>query len=591
MLDIQNIYATIDNHTRATAKYQFDRLITDYQNLLVNKVKKGTIQAMLKESEGKFGANGGIIEQNINDMLGAILGYDKSYSRLLRKAYILGMVSKIFLAIPMFLRQFISISTISIKQNLNPLEMAYYIVETLFDKKTENWLLMNNSNFALRKMNKNLPTLAQLTGEGFTEDGRNALKKIISATGGHISWSDNAILIAAYKAILRKITKADPSIKDDSIKMEQARHQANEQFKDVLLFDVANTETAFRGLASNKKDGVSQFWTMWQGESFMQVGGILTAIMKVRNNVNGSRSELAILTTRFLASAMFSALINVFAAKVIFPRDDDDEESVLNFFLQDFFWDNIIGGIPWITTFTSLIELSSEGVGKGFDTTIPIYTDIMNIRDKMLEMKHDGSKKDWIKVVKVLESIGNLTGIPIRNAVKILAGTTRLFDNGEESVMNDMSLFFRNKTRTEALNIAVRKGDKEQVQNYMASIFKDNDVKSELMKLMIENPKEKLSFYSQNSFKKKNEDGTFSTYKIPDNVMEKYNALAQRTLRYLIKNPTYRKLSAKEKIKSIQRIINYYYGYKKSIVLKNEKELVDMNILIEKAVIHKKEEQ
>ena len=96
MLDIQNIYATIDNHTRATAKYQFDRLITDYQNLLVNKVKKGTIQAMLKESEGKFGANGGIIEQNINDMLGAILGYDKSYSRLLRKAYILGMVSKIF---------------------------------------------------------------------------------------------------------------------------------------------------------------------------------------------------------------------------------------------------------------------------------------------------------------------------------------------------------------------------------------------------------------------------------------------------------------------------------------------------------------
>ena len=209
----------------------------------------------------------------------------------------------------------------------------------------------------------------------------------------------------------------------------------------------------------------------------------------------------------------------------------------------------------------------------------------------MLEMKHDGSKKDWIKVVKVLESIGNLTGIPIRNAVKILAGTTRLFDNGEESVMNDMSLFFRNKTRTEALNIAVRKGDKEQVQNYMASIFKDNDVKSELMKLMIENPKEKLSFYSQNSFKKKNEDGTFSTYKIPDNVMEKYNALAQRTLRYLIKNPTYRKLSAKEKIKSIQRIINYYYGYKKSIVLKNEKELVDMNILIEKAVIHKKEEQ
>ena len=81
--------------------------------------------------------------------------------------------------------------------------------------------------------------------------------------------------------------------------------------------------------------------------------------------------------------------------------------------------------------------------------------------------------------------------------------------------MNDMSLFFRNKTRTEALNIAVRKGDKEQVQNYIASIFKDNDIKSELMKLMIENPQEKLSFYSQNSFKKKNEDGTFSTYKIP----------------------------------------------------------------------------
>ena len=73
--------------------------------------------------------------------------------------------------------------------------------------------------------------------------------------------------------------------------------------------------------------------------------------------------------------------------------------------------------------------------------------------------------------------------------------------------------------------------------------------------------------------------------------MEKYNALAQRTLRYLIKNSTYRKLSAQEKIKSIQRIINYYYGYKKSVVLKNEKELVDMNILIEKAVIHKKEEQ
>ena len=73
-LRIENIFAVIENHTRAIANYcGFNRLLYDWQNLYVNKAGGAPLQEAFTGKDNKFGQNNDIahmIEQAFADNLG-----------------------------------------------------------------------------------------------------------------------------------------------------------------------------------------------------------------------------------------------------------------------------------------------------------------------------------------------------------------------------------------------------------------------------------------------------------------------------------------------------------------------------------------
>ena len=74
--------------------------------------------------------------------------------------------------------------------------------------------------------------------------------------------------------------------------------------------------------------------------------------------------------------------------------------------------------------------------------------------------------------------------------------------------------------------------------------------------------------------------------KIPENIKKRYIELTQRALQRLISNYRYRKFNDEYKIKTIQRIINYYYNHMKEVILKNKKphEIDDVMKVVERAL-------
>ena len=60
--------------------------------------------------------------------------------------------------------------------------------------------------------------------------------------------------------------------------------------------------------------------------------------------------------------------------------------------------------------------------------------------------------------------------------------------------------------------------------------------------------------------------------------------MAQRALRILIRKGAYKRMKAEDKVKAMQRIINYYYNYMKSVVLKEKRELLNTAEVVERAL-------
>ena len=74
-LMMENIFSVMHSHTRTVANYSFDRLNTDFQNLLVNKAGGTSFQSLLNGEDTIFGIDNGV-EQNLNTMLMNIAQYN-----------------------------------------------------------------------------------------------------------------------------------------------------------------------------------------------------------------------------------------------------------------------------------------------------------------------------------------------------------------------------------------------------------------------------------------------------------------------------------------------------------------------------------
>ncbi len=582
-LRIEDIFGCIENHTNQTAKYSFERVITDFQNLLVNRASGTDFDAVVSGAGTKLGDDNNFkqfFEQSMVNILRYTEVGENRIAKVSRDVIRRLTGATVALAIPMMFKQFASIFVIALKANINIIDLMKNIGLNLGKTKYFKWLLKHNSNFYFRVRQRGAPALAEQVDPGLLRRLDRKTRKIGDVLSAHITFTDAIILVGAFKTIVDKLLKENPGMT-----VEKAMEVANEgQFRDVLLFCVANTDTAFRTNLSNVRNPMVQTFTRFQGENFMHVSSILRFLFKMKNRVPGSKRELVIALIAMLMSGIYSALVSATANNL--RGYVSKEDWAFDFVVNEFIWGNVVGAIPIVNSFTSMLQFDKENIVRlGFEPRSPGLSELFDVFKKLVTM-NDNNR--WRNLVDIVATLTHLLGLPGKNAKRFVTTGARFFDTGEKNVANEINRFFTLRTRQQEFALAVKENNRSKINNYVSEIFEDFRVRQEIVRLMIDNPDAKLNLYDIESFKKENEEGKLVEYKIPINIRDKYHRLAQKALRLLIRKTEYRRLSDAEKIKTIQRVINNYMNHMKDEVLGEVGEIAAIEKVVENALRYSK---
>lgn len=582
-LRIEDIFGCIENHTNQTAKYSFERIITDFQNLLVNRASGTDFDAVVSGAGTKLGDDNNF-KQFFEKSMVNILRYtevgENKIAKISRDVIRRLTGATVALAIPMMFKQLASIPVIALRANINIIDLMKNIGLNLGKTKYFKWLLKKNSNFYFRVRQRGTSALAEQVDPGLLRRLDRKTRKIGDVLSAHITFTDAVILVGVFKTIVDKLLKENPGMT-----VEKAMEVANEgQFRDVLLFCVANTDTAFRTPLSNVRNPMVQTLTRFQGENFMHVSSILRFLFKMKNRVGGSKRELVIALIAMLMSGLYSALVSTTANNL--RGYVSKEDWAFDFVVNEFIWGNVVGAIPIVNSFTSMLQFDKENIVRlGFEPRSPGLSELFDVFEKLVTM-NDNNR--WRNLVDIVATLTNLFGLPGKNAKRFVTTGARFFDTGEKNVANEVNRFFTLRTRQQEFALAVKENNRSKINNYVSEIFEDLRVRQEIVRLMIDNPDAKLNLYDIESFKKENEEGKLVEYKIPINVRDKYHRFAQKALRLLIRKTEYRRLSDAEKIKTIQRVINYYMNHMKDEVLGEVGEIAAIEKVVENALRYSK---
>ena len=584
-LRIENIFGAIQGHTTNTANYSLERLITDFQNLRVNKTEGFDLDSLFSGKRSMIGQNNGVFEK-IEGFLVNILRYSDltefQWEKIARK--VLRRSSGAILASPtVVLKQGISIITISGKFKMNPAVLVKNIVYCMANRKIHKWLKKNNDNFFWRVLFGGDPALADSIMPTFYQRFKNFADKITNIANLPSNFIDAAILEGAFKTIVDEIRKQDPSLTQ-----EQAFEKANEaggKFEEVLLFGVANTDVAYRSNFSNSQKLTAQIASRFMSENIMQISGLVRALTLMKNKIKGSTEEFARLLAQFIAGGILASFISKTYRDV--SGFEKSENEAFEFWINDVLWGNIVGSIPIVNQISQALQWDIEtGIRLGYDFKMPIISEVTQL--VQIGSTLSNGKNIERKVIKMLEVISSIWGIPLKNFNRSISTISRLIGKRGNKEAMWLYRFYNNKSKAEGLNEAIKTSNTKQIQVYTAERFSNIRVQNEIVKLLANNPEEKLNLYSVDTFRKKKEDGTYEEYKIPEKTREKYFILAQRSLQKLMSLSSYRKLKDPEKIKAIQRVINYYYNCIKKDVLKEKFDMMSVEAVAERAASYGK---
>lgn len=566
-LMIENIFGTIANSYQRTANYSYERIVTDFQNLLVNKQGRTDFETLLSGEESNIGSDNSFIA-SVESMFKNILRYGNveqtQLDRLINKVISKGVGATMALNIPSMFRQLASISTIALKNGINHNTLALNVTKSLVPNEYYKWLKENDNNFFFRTLIGNIPALAEFIDTNLYTMFDDKIQKITSVLSSHIGWTDAAVIVGAFRSIVEQIMA-----EDSTLSKEEAMQKSLPKLQEILLYGVANTDPAFRTNLSNTRNSFIKSITRFQSENMMQISAVIRDMYLLRNSVVGARVRLGKDLLAYVLSAIFSGLVTLafdLLRKTIEPSDVDAV-----YLLNALVWESMVSGIPIVNEFTSMIQFTTKGVETGFSPTMPLFSDIYNIFSTAVSLQNGQNVER--KILRIFEQTGSLIGLPVRNGVRIASNMSRfLGDNGSE-FFQDMTAFFYSKSNAQMLAEGVRTGNRSVINNYVGETYSNAMVKNEIVRLLARLPEEKISLYDVKSFRVLNEDKTYTTYQIPQATKQKYQRLTQNALSQTIKSEEYRSLKPEERLKTLQRVINYYYNIMKDDIQKNEFEL------------------
>lgn len=591
-LVIQNVSSVMSGTTTAAANYSYERLITDFQSLIVSKVDKTTTYGDLL---GKIDGSSFLLffERTFTDVLGYGLERLSAAERAISEVQNLTIASTMALSFSVYFKQFISISKISFGTRLNPIEIMFNILKhgvPFVKTELRQWLLENNSNMYQRSEYGGVANIAQTTtADTFTTFRRNVRKyssNVKEFFGRFNNHADSTVLVAAFATLVRKVGKQNPNLT-----REQVLEKANDIFtRQTLLYDVANTDTAFRTRFSTGKNFGQRYVSKYMSENMIHYSNFFQAIANWRAGIGGF-GEILSAFLQFFISSVLSALIGTSFARL--NNQVNDDELFVEFAVNELLLQNLIGAIPYANLIMSPFQFADGSLERVYDVQLPLVSDGVRFVENSARLFDTIQKvangevaqsKIYRDLLRLVEGTANFTGIPIPNIRKalgyILKLETEWFGGDSYYAFEE---FWYSKTSAQQFGSAVAAKDEDKMNNYIGRTLENVSVKQEIIDVLMENDDASLSLrFNLDTFKAKDPvSGEMVTYKIPEKTREKYKILTQKALSFLIKTSKYKKLSAKEKLEAIQRVFNYYYNFMKNEILVEEYKSLPAKVKLE----------
>jgi hypothetical protein len=383
-----------------------------------------------------------------------------------------------------------------------------------------------------------------------------------------VGFADSAVLVAAFKTKIAQLERRNKNWSQQKVWQEASKWLNDE----VLMFAVANTSPAYRTPLSTSRDVLEEIAGKFQSENLIHVSAFIENLHLMAAGVKGAKRKWLYDFLAFFFSAFFSALVNTWRADLMGFNDfEDDREKYLEFWVNDVFWDNMIGSLPYINQATQAIEFEFKDDNKllpidsGFPSEIPglsqlyrAFEDLSQIRinepkDAPIMQRLFGEKTNTErKLFDALQEFSEMFGFPLKNLRKLVQMTSNAMARQGNEGARDLNRLIRNQTKSEAYYQAIKEGEKDIIQSYVDDKFDSIVIQNEITRLMIANPDQRIKIYDVNYFRSMNDEGTYDYIDIPDKTKDEYNALIQKGLRSLIRSSKYRRFSDEDKIKAIQ---------------------------------------
>lgn len=610
-LKAMNSLMALERDMEQTATLYYLGLTEDFLRLTENKAAGATLKDYMTGANNPFGTGNHFIE-TFKQFMKYTIGYHTEMRNAITKfaAQSRGRyaVAKIGLQPLSIIRAFLQCVYVSINQEINPLNFYKNFGSTIVQPRYKKYLEENNAIYNLMTTGAGIPELYDEIGffeVGFASIWNsiiNVSKKISKVAMTPLRLTTQRIFVALFKSLVDEELKANKNLKFD-----EALEKANEKLTEILIHDFPNVSAALRPQILNNPDGRMKILTLFQTYRAKRASSIGSKA-KIAEGVKGQNQENAKGAGKDwkekqekrekkarasfkreiigqVSMVVMNAIIGVaFANYYGYNEDKEDEEIAFDFFVNELFWNGVVGAVPLLNAITSMLQFDYNTIiRKGYEPSFPGFDEILEIVG-LFESVNNG-KNVGKKLTQIFGVAGTLLGIPIKNLNREIKAIARLFDGGGNSFAAKTVRFYNSQTVTSAYNKAVKHQDKTKIEGYIRLRFDNNRVIKEMTDLMLADDTIKINLYDIDSFNKTNEKGEKITYEIPPKIKDKYRLLTQRALIALIGSIEYRRLDKKAKARAIQRVINYYHNYMKKVILKEElPEMFDVKKVIANAV-------
>lgn len=311
-----------------------------------------------------------------------------------------------------------------------------------------------------------------------------------------IQWMDRATIKLLWNACQFEIEhrhKGDASFKYGT---EQNKIEAGKLLESVGRRTQPNYTATERSALQRSQSQIAKTFSMFSSVPLKQISRLYEAfgkerVLRYRKNKLGEKISDAELKSAHLYTAKAITAVTVAnlvyvamgeAIKYLLNKDRKDEEGNDIGLIEDFFRDfmsTTVGMLPFVKDiYNALIngfdneDFVSSGFNSFIDATKEVYDGAV-----LIASGEPIEDKDIAAPIRSFAyALGQLTGIPTRNAYNLVYGLIKRFDPAKAYEMN--SIFYSNALYTRDLKSAVEKGDENKATTIIGLMLKDDGMTS-----------------------------------------------------------------------------------------------------------------